>query len=365
MAVKYGFFNSVNGDRLYNANDISRFFYKLISDGVLDSPATNLMVVAGSGMTIKVLDGYGMINAKYVWLTSDESVTLDAADIALPRIDRVVLRLDTDNRQIVVAAKKGTPAASPTPPALTRSGAIYELSLAKIAVAANATAISQADITDERPDESVCGYIVGLLQQIDTSGLFAQFTDAFNTWFAGLQDQVFRNTLVRRYTSRTLASASQQVFSIGIPEYNASTDILNVYVNGFRMIPAVDYTINPSASSITLTSALDVNDTPVMFEVLKSIDGSPAESTVQLVYAMQQRLGGLSFRKMLQSEYDALSAKDESTVYYVVSSDGVKQYLGSIQLTSGSDMIFDRFAPIYDNALTGTVETYEEVSNGD
>lgn len=359
MAVKYGFFNSVNGDRLYNADDISRFFYKLISDGVLDSPATNLMVVNRSGMTVQVLSGYGMINAKYVWLTSPEDITLDAADIALPRIDRVVLRLDITNRQITVAAKKGTPAASPKPPALTRSGAIYELSLAKIAVVANATAIAQADITDERPDESVCGYIVGLLQQIDTAGLFAQFTDAFDTWFAGVQDQVFRNTLVRRYASRTLSSASQQVFSIGIPEYNASTDILNVYVNGFRLIPTVDYTSN--ASTVTLASALDVENTPVMFEVLKSIDGSDAESTVQLVYAMQQRLGGLSFRKMIQSEYDALPNKDESTVYYVVSSDGVKQYLGSIQLTSGSGMISERFAPIVTaNAHGAASSNFEE-----
>lgn len=333
MAVKYGFFNSVNGDRLYNADDISRFFYKLISDGVLDSPATNLMVAYSSGMTVQVLPGYGMINAKYVWLTSAENVTLDAADIALPRIDRVVLRLDIDNRQITVAAKKGTPAASPTPPALTRSGGIYELSLAKIAVAANATAIAQADITDERPDNNVCGYIVGLLQQIDTTNLFAQFTDAFETWFAGVQDQVFRNTLIRRYTNRALSTASQQNFSIGIAEWNASTDILNVYVNGFMLSPGIDYSV--SGSTVVLANALDVANTPVLFEVLKSIDGSDAESVVTDVYNLQQQLGGLSARKISKTEWEQMGAKDPNTVYIVIDSGSAEAYIGDIQIGGG------------------------------
>lgn len=345
MAVKYGFFNSENGDRLYNADDISRFFYKLISDGVLDSPATNLMVSSRSGMTVQVLQGYGMINAKYVLLTSPEDITLDAADIALPRVDRVVLRLDITNRQITVAAKKGTPAASPTPPSLTRSGAIYELSLAKIAVAANATAIAQADITDERPDESVCGYIVGLLQQIDTAGLFAQFTDAFETWFAGVQDQVLRNTLVRRYTNSTASTDIRtSLFPIGIPEFNASLDVLNVYINGFRLQPVADYTLEYDAAVgdyIALTKQLDVVGTPVDFEVLKSIDGSDAESIVTELHNLETRvdndyytaaetdtifeskvdlegrLHGLSFVKMTQAEYDAITP-DAHTVYIIV-----------------------------------------------
>ena len=40
MAIKYGFFNSVSGDRKYNADDISNYFLKLISDGVFATPAT-------------------------------------------------------------------------------------------------------------------------------------------------------------------------------------------------------------------------------------------------------------------------------------------------------------------------------------
>lgn len=321
MALKYGFFNSENGDRKYNADDISNFFYKLISDGVLATPSTNLQVQAGSGMTVSVSPGYGMIQAKYIDLTTAQSVQLTAADIALDRIDRIVIRLDRQNRQIVIAAKTGTPAANPAAPALTRTADVYELSLARIAVAHGTAAITQAEITDERADTSVCGYITGMIDQIDTTELFAQFTAAFEHWYDGVKDEVLRNTLVRRYTNSTASTAIRtSIFPIEIPEFNASLDTLNVYVNGFRLNPGADYTLEYTAEIgdyVSLTKALDVVGTPVDFEVLKSIDGSQAESVVQEVYSIQQRLNGLSFVKCTQSEYDDLTPA-ENTVYIIV-----------------------------------------------
>lgn len=321
MALKYGFFNSENGDRKYNADDISNFFYKLISDGVLATPSTNLQVQAGSGMTVLVAPGYGMICAKYINATTAQSVQLEAADIALNRIDRIVIRLDRNARQITVAAKKGTPAANPAAPALTRTTDIWELSLARIAVAAGAAGITQAEITDERSNTSVCGYITGMIDQIDTTELFAQFTAAFEHWYDGVKDEVLRNTLVRRYTNSTASTATRtSIFPIEIPEFNASLDTLNVYVNGFRLQPVTDYTLEYDSSVgdyVALTKSLDVAGTPVDFEVLKSIDGSQAESVVQEVYSIQQRLNGLSFVKCTQAEYDALTPA-ENTVYIIV-----------------------------------------------
>ena len=43
-------------------------------------------------------------------------------------------------------------------------------------------------------------------------------------------------------------------------------------------------------------------------------------------------MGGLQFRKMTQSEYDAITTKDDNTVYYVINNGTVKQYLGDIQV---------------------------------
>lgn len=43
-------------------------------------------------------------------------------------------------------------------------------------------------------------------------------------------------------------------------------------------------------------------------------------------------MGGLQFCKMTQSEYDAITTKDDNTVYYVINNGAVKQYLGDIEV---------------------------------
>ncbi len=285
MAISYGFFNSVNGDRLYNADDISNYFLKLISNGVFATPSNAMQVQAGDGMTVSVTAGWGFINCKWINNSSAYNVTLDASDIALNRIDRVVLRLnaDTAHRNIEIAVLKGSPAATPSAPALTRvAGGVWELSLAQIYVGANVSAITQANITDERPNTTLCGFVTGLIDQIDTTNLFAQFTAAFNEWFEELQQTLATKTMILRYTNTyTTITANTSVIPIGISEYTPGIDVLNVYINGLRLIPNVDYTAG--GANVTLAQALDVIGTPVEFEVLKSIDGTDAETVLTLV----------------------------------------------------------------------------------
>ena len=177
MAISYGFFNSVNGDRTYNADDISNYFLKLISNGVFATPSNAMQVQESDGMTVQVSAGWGFINCKWINNDAPYLLTLDAADVVLNRVDRIVLRLNATNaaRNMEIAIKKGTAASSPQPPALTRvTGAVWELSLARIYVAAGATSITQANITDERSDTSVCGYVTGLIDQIDKKSNPAQ-----------------------------------------------------------------------------------------------------------------------------------------------------------------------------------------------
>lgn len=46
-------------------------------------------------------------------------------------------------------------------------------------------------------------------------------------------------------------------------------------------------------------------------------------------------MGGLQFRKMTQDEYDAITTKDDNTVYYVINNGVVTQYLGDMPVTAG------------------------------
>lgn len=319
MAQKYGFFNSVDGDRKYDADDIGNYFLKLISDGVFATPATAMQVTAAGGMVVSVAAGWGFIKCKYINNTAAAQFTLAAADVVLNRIDRVVIRLDKDNRTMSLAIKQGTAASTPTAPALTRqSSGIWELSLAQIYVGAGVTTITQANITDERANTSLCGYVTGLIDQIDTTNLFAQYNNAFWTWFNNVQESVTSTTIITRYsnTYTTPSNDSVSTIAIGIQQYNNALDVLNVYVNGMKLIRGTDYT--ESGSNIVLTNALDVAGTKVEFEVFKSVNGAAAETVQSEVQALQNQLGGLSFVKCTQAEYDVMSSHPENTVYIIV-----------------------------------------------
>lgn len=192
MAEKSTFFNSVNGDRKYKSEDIAAHFAKLITNGVYPS-GTQLQATENEGMDVTVSAGSAWINGYAYHNDSDYTLSFDAADGVLNRIDRIVVRWGRLARSINLAIIKGTPASSPTAPAIVRSSDYYDLGIANVSIGAGITAITQAMITDTRADNAVCGFVSSLIQP-DTSGWFSQFDTAFNAWFAGVQDTLDGDT---------------------------------------------------------------------------------------------------------------------------------------------------------------------------
>lgn len=292
--LKYGFFNSVNGDRKYNADDISNFFLKLISDGVFADPASSLQVVANTGMTVSVNSGWAFIQCKWINNDSMYNITIEAADIALPRLDRVILRLNTTSeaRCIELAVKKGTASSNPSAPALTRdltNSGIYELSLATIRIDAGITQITQSLITDDRSNTSLCGYVTGLIEQIDTTDLFAQYNAAFFEWFDTIKDSLAAERLIRQYRQTyTTTVIDEEEVIIPFSNYNYDLDILNIYVNGVRLIENTEYT--KSETKITLVNPLEIVGTQIEFELIKCLDTSGAETLVDKVEQIESQL---------------------------------------------------------------------------
>ena len=188
MAIRSGFFNSVNGDRRYLANNFAEYFSTFIGNGVFPDPAIGLQVQAKLNMTITVKPGKGWINGYYLINDGDFDLTISNADGVLNRIDRVVMRWDINTRNIVVQLKKGSFASSPVAPALQRDQEIFELALADIYVAKGITSISQSAITDKRLEKSLCGIVSGVVDQIDTTNLFTQYNMSFNEWFDTVKD---------------------------------------------------------------------------------------------------------------------------------------------------------------------------------
>lgn len=192
MAIKYGFFNSVDGDRLYNAEDLGRYLQGIVSSGVYADSSDSLQVLANGDLTVTVQPGRAMLDCHY--LENDEPLALTlAAGATMDRIDAIVMRLDLAERTCSIYVKSGTPATAPVRPSVTRLDNAKEYMLASVYVKKLTASITQSSITDTRSDNSVCGWVTGLIDQVDTSTLFAQMEAAlqeksaqFDTWMNGL-----------------------------------------------------------------------------------------------------------------------------------------------------------------------------------
>lgn len=294
MALKVGFFNSVNGDRTYSAEQMNRPYHRIVSNGVFaqrnGQPSNDFQVTANNDMTVTVKKGEGIFFDKWTELDSDMLFNITTAHATYPRIDSIVIRIDNtlSVRAGSIRYVVGTPASNPEPPEITRTSEVYEYRFANIMVKADATAISQSDITDTRAS-SDCGFVTHLLQQADITATYTQWQEQFNDWFQHLKETVATATLITSFSSvyNTLTQ-DETVIPINIPRYTVETDILQVFVNGLRCIPEVDYVVD-DYTQITLTKPVDRN-TPVAFVVYKSVDGSEAETVVEEINQLYERV---------------------------------------------------------------------------
>lgn len=183
---KSSFFNSVSHDRRYSAEDWAAYFASFISNGVFAKPSNSLQVMVSAGMKITIKAGSGFINGYYYRNTTDLTKTLSVADGVYNRIDRIVLRWSLTDRNITINVLKGTVAAAPKAPALTRNAEVYELALADIYIGAGITAVTQSNITDRRANSSLCGFVTGVVDQFD----FSTLTTQFEAFFAEYRAQI-------------------------------------------------------------------------------------------------------------------------------------------------------------------------------
>ena len=195
MAERFRFFDSIDGEdeRYYTADEFAEYFRQLISSGIFNGGENLQVNCSGKDMNIFINQGYAWLEG-YLYKIDTEplKLTLDAADPALDRIDRIVIRLDKrlENRYVKAFILKGEPAEEPTAPKLTRDQNIYEISLAQIRVIAGKSFIRETEVLDERFNEDVCG-IVNSLIKIDTSHLIKAFEGEWQEWFSGIKDNTF------------------------------------------------------------------------------------------------------------------------------------------------------------------------------
>lgn len=285
MALSYGFFNSVDGDRTYNADTMSEMFDGLITGGVYESVGDAFVVRATTGMIVSVGSGRAIVGGN--WVKNDAAVTLEInpSHVTLNRWTAITLRRSTTSRDVQLIAVDGTNASNPPKPAPVRDGTTYDIHLAYIYVAAGVTSITQRWIYDVRPADTLCGWVTGLIKQVDTSELFLQwqnayeeFYNSFQSWFDTLTSQLQVNTYLYSYRKRqTIAQAGDNVVTLDMAGYTYdANDTIIVYVNGLYGGIGVDYTVDAATGTIT-TVATKVG-TIIDVLVLKSKIGDPVPS---------------------------------------------------------------------------------------
>lgn len=288
MAITYGFFNAIKQtdgtyDRTYNADQMSGYFEGLVSDGVYENVGDAMQVIASGGMQVQVKSGRMLIDSK--WLKNDAAYTIDItpAHVTLNRYTAIVARLDKSARTISIVAKDGENATDPVKPAISDTVSVKEMCLAYIYVGRGVTEITQSAIEDTRPDTNICGWVTGIIEQVDTSQLFLQwqtayeefytkFTAQFNEWFTALTEQLNVNTYIQKYHKVVDMEANNGVFPLDMDGYTYDdSDILLINVNGVMLTEVYDYLLDTSKTPVEIHTNADLEAENLLeITVLKS-----------------------------------------------------------------------------------------------
>ena len=241
MAWEHGFHNSVNGDRKYNADQISGMFEGMVTAGVYPSSGNKLVVHPSGGLTVQIATGRGWFNRRWVNNTSEYQIELAEPDIMLNRYAAVCVRADNsdDVRAVLPYIKYSEFSANPVKPEMERTDLVKEYCLAYVLIRAGTSQITDGDIEDTRDNPDLCGWAAGLIGSGGGGGGNSAETTVT------LQADMW-TALEGRYEQKVIVDGMTKTKSVII---EAHPDTKNVYTE--NIIRAVEQYYN------TLTFAAD------------------------------------------------------------------------------------------------------------
>lgn len=217
MAVTFGFYNSKNGDRVYDAHQMSSIFSGIIQDGVFEHfPGENQhfhIDWLNGQVGNKVVVGPGRAWFNDTWTDNDANLTLTIdppnADPTIDRIDAIVLEINTTNNVDTISnvpgrtnafiVVRGTEANynDVVKPNLRNGHGIYQyyIGLVRSSQAAGRHYISNMV-------GSTTPYIIGAVQSVSTEDVLQNWTQRFNAEIDRLVE----------YARNTAESAVQEYF---------------------------------------------------------------------------------------------------------------------------------------------------------
>ena len=134
MAITSGFFDSVGGDRRYNAAVFGSLFKGIITDGVFSNVGTGFSVTA-TGSSLMV--GPGRAWCRGTWLDNDSEYTVTPQANShqnYSRYDYIALQFDSSSsvRANTIVYIPGQATVTPNPPALVDNSTTKQIPICLI-----------------------------------------------------------------------------------------------------------------------------------------------------------------------------------------------------------------------------------------
>lgn len=260
MAISYGFFDSQEGDRTYEAADFNRLFDGIITDGVFEDVGAAFNITPGdAGMMIIVDTGRAWFNNTWTHNDAVYPLLVPDSETLLNRIDAVILEVDKTNdvRANTIKVISGEPSYDdPEKPTLTQADGVYQYALAYITVGAGVVEITENDIeyvvgNDETP------YVTGEITQLDIENILLYWESSFDTYFDSwttAKQQEFRQFMTGIVNELSASEIGQLQANI-LTKEDVPKEITGVMSSGENTLIMTD-------NSITDTSYIEVYSNP-------------------------------------------------------------------------------------------------------
>ena len=265
------FYGSENHDRVYNTNSMEHWLKRFFTTGVF---AGDFQVLSNGDMTVKLKGGYVNIGGKVKVYQEEQDLRLETAHASYDRIDSIVLELNDPDRDIFVRVVTGGYSSSPSPLVPIRENGVDQRVVAQILVRHGVVRITQADITDTRANQELCGIVAGTVKEMDFGQFQSQFDSyfrgykadiaaEFQNWFDSVKNQVTGDMAVRLQEQiedmhqQLTAYTNQKIADLinGAPEsLDTLKEVANVIAEHKTVMDALDAAIGKKANAAEFDS---------------------------------------------------------------------------------------------------------------
>lgn len=195
MAFTYGFYNSINHDRRYDARQFSKLFNGILNDGVFQTVGDHFAVTPRSKMTVSVGTGRAWFNG--TWSDNDTPmiISIPESGYSTNRIDAIVLEIDKrkNYRRNRIKVVRGPNSFTDTPskPTLTQDSVneIYQYALAYVTVRPKIEEITALDI-ENYVGKGDTPYANSMMEVYNVDAIWSQWEARFEEWFKSVRDML-------------------------------------------------------------------------------------------------------------------------------------------------------------------------------